>query len=61
MHPTTCLDAFEATVELSLPVKELGKFMEVDIIETYSQNIDALIEKTLYLESIDYQYNSKAS
>ena len=36
MHPTICLDAFEATVELSLPVKELGKFMEVDIIETYS-------------------------
>ena len=33
--------------------------MEIDVIETYSYNIDALIEKILYLESIDYQYNSK--
>ena len=47
MHPTTSFDAFEATAELekktlSLPVEELGKFMEVDISETYSQNIDSL-------------------
>ena len=37
----------------------LGKFIEVDIIETYSQNTDALTGEILYLESIDYQYNSK--
>ena len=33
--------------------------MEIDVIETYSQNIDALIDKILHLESIDCQYNSK--
>ena len=39
MKPTSCLDAFEATVELknitsSLPIEVSGKFMEVDITET---------------------------
>ena len=64
MTPTSCLDTFGVTVELdnktlSLPVEVLDKFMKVDTTETYSQNIDAVIQKTLYLVSIDYQYNSK--
>ena len=47
MKPTSCPHAFETTVKLenirlSLPLEVLGKFMEVDIIETYSQSIDTI-------------------
>ena len=64
MSPTSCVDAFKAKVELesktlSIRVEVLVKILEIDIIKTYYQNMDALVVKTLYLESVNNQYNSE--
>ena len=64
MNPTSCVDTFKAKVELenktlSIRVEVLVKILEIDIIKTYYQNMDALVVKTLYLESVNNQYNSE--
>ena len=62
MKPTACVNLFKAilqfeNVNLSFPLHVLGFLME-DVITEY-KDMDLLIEKIMYMENIDYQYNPR--
>ena len=62
MKPTACVNLFEAilqfeNINLSFPLHVLGFLME-DVITEY-KDMDLLIEKIMYMENIDYQYNPR--
>ena len=65
MKPTSCLCTFECNLEfdddvsLSLPLEVLESFLEEDILSKYKNSISSLVEKLLYLEKIDYKYNTR--
>ncbi len=64
MKPENCLSCFEAVldcdgVELILPLEVAVDFFQQNIMEQYCENIDDFIEKLLYLEQIDFEYNTR--
>ena len=64
MKPSSCLRTFECIVEfdgvsLNLPLEVLESFLEEGVLAMYKKNISSLLEKLLYLEKIDYKYNTR--
>lgn len=63
MKPTSCIMKLECVVEfdelkVNLPIDVLTKFFGEETIQSL-KNGDELIEKLLYLDSIDYSYNHR--
>ena len=44
---------------LTLPVEDVSAFLKEEVINMYQTDIDTFKEKLLFLESVDYIYNSK--
>ena len=64
MKPDNFLSFFEAVldcdgVKLKLQLETAVQFFNEDILETYRNDINGFSEKLLYLDNIDFEYNSK--
>ena len=64
MKPYNFSSFFEAVldcdgIKLKLQLETAVQFFNEDILETYRNDIDGFIEKLLYLDNIDFEYNSK--
>ena len=53
-----CVMSFEDKM-LTLPIEVISAFLKEDVINTYQTDINTLMEKLLFLENVDYIYNSK--
>ena len=53
-----CVMSFEDKM-LTLPIEVISVFLKEDVINTYQTDINTLMEKLLFLENVDYIYNSK--
>ena len=53
-----CVMSFEDKM-LTLPIEVISVFLKEDVINTYQTDINTLMEKLLFLENVDYTYNSK--
>ena len=53
-----CVMSFEDKM-LTLPVEDVSAFLKEEAIKMYQADIDTFKEKLLFLENVDYIYNSK--
>ena len=53
-----CVMSFEDKM-LTLPIEVISVFLKENVINTYQTDINTLMEKLLFLENVDYIYNSK--
>ena len=53
-----CVMSFEDKM-LTLPIEVVSTFLKEDVITMCQTDIDCFKEKLLFLENVDYIYNSK--
>ena len=53
-----CIISFDDK-NLKLPLQIISSFLQEDIIEMWQRNIDTFKEKLLFMENVDYTYNTK--